>query len=448
MADVRPVPGIRYAPEIDLAAVVTPPYDVISPEAQARYYERAPESIIRLELGRDEPGDDELANRYTRAATTFASWRLQGILRQDAPALYLYEQRFHALGGERRRLSLLARVRVEPWEAGVVLPHEHTLSKPKSDRLKLTRATAATLSPIMALYDDPRGALAKALAGPLQGTPEVAFTDEVGEEHRLWVIRDAALIERVATFFRDRQLYIADGHHRYETALAYREELREARRELPLEDAANFTLMALSAIEDPGLLVLPTHRIVRGVARERLPEFTHDLADLFESEPVLVDGLETLDGLDIAQVTAALSHASEGGARTAFALLAPEGARILRLTDAGRAAMDERAGAHARASEAWRALDVAVLHELVLAHGLSIDEEAVRAGERVSYTRDPQEALDAVRSGANGAQLAFLLNPTPPAAIRDVARAGDRMPQKSTYFYPKLITGLLINPLW
>ncbi len=448
MADVRPVPGIRYAPEIDLAAVVTPPYDVISPEAQARYYERAPESIIRLELGRDEPGDDELANRYTRAATAFASWRLQGILRQDAPALYLYEQRFHALGGERRRLSLLARVRVEPWEAGVVLPHEHTLSKPKSDRLKLTRATAATLSPIMALYDDPRGALAKALAGPLQGTPEVAFTDEVGEEHRLWVIRDAALIERVATFFRDRQLYIADGHHRYETALAYREELREARRELPLEDAANFTLMALSAIEDPGLLVLPTHRIVRGVARERLPEFTHDLADLFESEPVLVDGLETLDGLEIAQVTAALSHASEGGARTAFALLAPEGARILRLTDAGRAAMDERAGAHARASEAWRALDVAVLHELVLAHGLSIDEEAVRAGERVSYTRDPQEALDAVRSGANGAQLAFLLNPTPPAAIRDVARAGDRMPQKSTYFYPKLITGLLINPLW
>ena len=166
MADVRPVPGIRYAPGTDLAAVVTPPYDVISPEAQARYYERAPENIIRLELGRDEPGDDELANRYTRAATTFATWRLQGVLRQDAPALYLYEQRFQALGGERRRLSLLARVRVEPWEAGVVLPHEHTLSKPKSDRLKLTRATAATLSPIMALYDDPRGVLAKALAKP------------------------------------------------------------------------------------------------------------------------------------------------------------------------------------------------------------------------------------------------------------------------------------------
>jgi len=441
MADVRPFPGIRYAPGTDLAAVVTPPYDVISPEAQARYYERAPENIIRLELGRDEPRDDELANRYTRAAMTFADWRLRGVLRQDAPALYLYEQRFHALGGERRRLSLMARVRIEPWEAGVVLPHERTLSKPKSDRLKLTRATAATLSPIMALYDDPRGALAKALARPLKRAPEVAFHDETGEEHRLWVVRDAALIERVGAFFRDRQLYIADGHHRYETALAYREELREARRELPLEDAANFTLMALSAIEDSGLLVLPTHRIVRGVAQERLAEFPRDLADLFENEALAGDP-------DAEAITRTLAEASEGGARTAFAMVTPDGVSILRQTNAGRAAMDGRAGEHVGASEAWRSLDVAVLHELVLAHGLSVSEQAIRAGEHITYTRDAQAAIDAVRSGADGAQLAFLLNPTPPAAIRDVARAGDRMPQKSTYFYPKLITGLVINPLW
>lgn len=448
MADVRPVPGIRYAPETDLAAVVTPPYDVISPEAQARYYERSPENIIRLELGRDEAGDDELANRYTRAAATFATWRLRGILRQDAPpALYLYEQRFHALGGERRRLSLLGRVRIEPWEAGVILPHERTLSKPKSDRLKLTRATAATLSPIMALYDDPGGALAKALAKPLKRQPEVAFSDEAGEEHRLWLISDNALIERVATFFRERQLYIADGHHRYETALAYREELREARRELPLEDAANFTLMALSAIEDPGVVVLPTHRIVRGVPQERLAEFTRDLAGLFEIEPLSGDPgeLDTVDGQAVAQ---ALAEASEGGKRTVFAMVTPNGVRLLRQTDAGRAAMDERVGEHVGASEAWRELDVAVLHELVLAHGLSVSEQAIRAGEHVIYTRDPQAAIDAVRTGADGAQVAFLLNPTPPAAIRDVARAGDRMPQKSTYFYPKLITGLLINPLW
>ncbi len=314
MADVRPVPGIRYAPGIDLAAVVTPPYDVISPDDQARYYERAPENIIRLELGRDKPGDDELDNRYTRAATTFADWRLRGVLQQDAPALYLYEQRFHALGGERRRLSLLARVRIEPWEEGVILPHERTLSKPKSDRLKLIRATAATLSPIMSLYDDPRGALAKLLAKPLKRAPAVAFHDEAGEEHRLWIVRDEALIAKVGAFFRDRQLYIADGHHRYETALAYREELREARRELPPEDAANFTLMALSAIEDPGLVVLPTHRIVRGVAQERLAEFPNDLEGLFTSE--------TLAGTPNAEtVTQALAAASAGGTQTALALV-------------------------------------------------------------------------------------------------------------------------------
>ncbi|HEX8994775.1 MAG TPA: DUF1015 domain-containing protein [Ktedonobacterales bacterium] len=444
MADVRPLPGIRYAPEIDLAAVVTPPYDVISPEAQARYYERSPENIIRLELGRDEPGDDELANRYTRAAATFAAWRLQGVLRQDAPALYLYEQRFRGLGGERRRLSILGRVRVEPWEAGVILPHERTLSKPKSDRLKLARATAATLSPIMSLYDDPGGTLAKALAKPLKRQPDVSFSDEMGEEHRLWVVRDAALIERVANFFRDRQLYIADGHHRYETALAYREELREARRELPPEDAANFTLMALSAIEDPGLVVLPTHRVVRGVPQERLAEFRNDLADLFEIEPLP----GALGALDANAVAHTLAEAGEGGARTAFAMITPDGGYILRQTDAGRAAMDERVGEHVGASEAWRELDVAVLHELVLARGLSVSEQAIRAGEHVTYTRDPQAAIDAVRAGTDGAQLAFLMNPTPPAAIRDVARAGDRMPQKSTYFYPKLITGMLINPLW
>ena len=441
MADVRPFPGIRYAPGTDLAAVATPPYDVISPEAQARYYERSPENIIRLELGRDEPGDDELANRYTRAALTFADWRLRGVLQQDTPALYLYEQRFHALGGERRRLGLMARVRIEPWEAGVVLPHERTLSKPKSDRLKLTRATAATLSPIMALYDDPRGALAKALAKPLKRAPEVAFHDEAGEEHRLWVVRDAALIAHVGAFFRDRQLYIADGHHRYETALAYREELREARRELPPEDAANFTLMALSAIEDPGLLVLPTHRIVRGVAHERMAEFTHDLADLFEIEPLAGDP-------DAQSVTRTLAEASQGGARTAIGMVTPDEVVILRLTNAGRTAMDGRTGEHAGASEAWRRLDVAVLHELALAQGLSVSEQAIRAGEHVTYTRDAQVAIDAARNGGDGAQLAFLLNPTPPAAIRDVARAGDRMPQKSTYFYPKLITGLVINPLW
>jgi uncharacterized protein (DUF1015 family) len=461
MADVRPLPGIRYAPERDLAAVVTPPYDVISPEAQARYYERDPQNIIRLELGREERGDDELDNRYTRAALTFAEWRLAGALRQDAPALYLYEQRFSApgasgatgsngAGGERVRRGLFARVRIEPWEAGVVLPHERTLSKPKDDRLKLTRATAATLSPIMALYDDPKGELAAPLTKAARRKPEIAFVDEAGEGHRLWPLRDPVLVASVADFFRDRQLYIADGHHRYETALAYREELRETRRTLHPDDPANFTLMALSALEDPGLVVLPTHRIVRGVAPERLALLPGELAGYFEMTPLGDPG--GLATLDPAAALAALERAGEGGQRVAFVLLTPDGAYLLSQTAGGVAAMDgldlARAGDSAGQSAAWRRLDVAALHELALARGLGVNEEAVRVGDQVTYTRDAWAVIEAVRSGENGAQLAFLLNPTPPAAIRDVARAGDRMPQKSTYFYPKLITGLLINPIW
>lgn len=452
MADVRPLPGIRYAPESDLAAAVTPPYDVISPEAQARYYARDPRNIIRLELGRDERGDDELDNRYTRAALTFAEWRLSGVLRQDAPALYLYEQRFSVpgAGGARKRRGLFARVRIEPWEEGVVLPHERTLSKPKDDRLKLTRATAATLSPIMALYDDPDGELAALLSKTARRKSEVAFTDEAGEEHRLWPLRDAALIARAGQFFRDRQLYIADGHHRYETALAYREELRETRRELPPDDAANFTLMALSAIEDPGLVVLPTHRVVRGIAPERLTVFRDELSAYFEVSPLGEPG--GLATLNVTETLAALTAAGEGGRRVAFVMVTPDGAFLLRQTAGGEDAMDAldpaRAGEHTGVSEAWRRLDVAALHELVLTRGLGVNEQMVRAGEGVTYTRDASATIEAVRSGADGAQLAFLLNPTPPTAIRDVARAGDRMPQKSTYFYPKLITGLVINPLW
>lgn len=439
MADVRPLPGLRYTATADLAALVTPPYDVISPEAQAAYYARHPDNIIRLELGREEPDGNELNDRYTRAAVTFADWRLRGILAQDAPAFYLYEQRFTAGDTTHARTSLLARVRLEPWDAQVVLPHERTLSKPKDDRLKLLRACAANLSPIMALYDDPNGELAKRLAKARRGKPAIALTDETGEEHRLWLASDALLAAHISAFFGDRQIYMADGHHRYETALAYRDEVRELRRELEASDAANFVLMALCAVEDAELVVLPTHRLLRDVPSDRLASLDTALDAWFDQEP--------LPGDDSHAWTARLAEASAGGA-TALALVRPQSATLLRLRPAGRAAM-AAAGTGAgddHHTDAWRALDVAVLHELVLDRALGINAAAVQAGEHVTYTRDASAAADAVRQAR--AQLAALLNPTPPAQVRDVALASDRMPQKSTYFYPKLITGLVINPLW
>ncbi len=439
MAEVRPLPGIRYAASEAIGELVTPPYDVISPEAQARYYERNPHNIIRLELGRDEPGDDALDNKYTRAAMLFAQWRLEGVLRQDTPALYLYEQRFSARGGEHVRTSLLARVRLEPWDAKVVLPHEQTLAQPKEDRLRVLRATAANLSPIMALYDDPHEELSKSFVPLRRREPEVAFVDEAGEQHRLWVVPDPILAGAVATFFNARPLYIADGHHRYETALAYRDELRDLRKELLADDAANYALMALTAVEDSGLVVLPTHRIIRNVAPEALAQLDARLGAHFTLEP--------LPSNDLPQWLNALAEAGRGGAQNAFALVQPRGASLATLTPAGRAAM-AAAGPVGQTADAWRRLDVAVLQELVLHQALGINDEAIRAGERLSFTRSAEEAVEAVRAGANGAALAALLNPTSPAAMRDVARAGERMPQKSTYFYPKLITGLVINPLW
>lgn len=437
MADVRPLPGIRYAATADLAALVTPPYDVIPPEAQTRYYERHPENIIRLELGRGEPGDDALENRYTRAAVTFAEWRLHGVMCQDAPALYLYEQRFAVAGKEHTRLSLLARVRLEPWEAQVVLPHEHTLSKPKDDRLKLLRACAANLSPIMALYEDPDKALAQVFALAQAGEPIADFVDEAGEGHRLWLLHDADVAARVATFFAARQLYIADGHHRYETALAYRDEIAEARKELPPDDAANFVLMALSAIEEPGLVVLPTHRLLRDLDAAELAAIPAFLERYFsvEQRGAMVDEQEMREWL------------AQADNEARFALVLPQETLLLRLRPEGLAVMAQMAGERGGASEAWQRLDVAVLHELILRKGLSVTEAAVRGGEHVSYTRDAAAAIAAVRAQGD-AQAAVLLNATPPTAIRDVSRANDRMPQKSTYFYPKLITGLVINPLW
>jgi uncharacterized protein (DUF1015 family) len=433
MADVRPFPGIRYAPDCyaDLASLVTPPYDVISPEAQANYYARHPNNIIRLELGQDEPGDDTLNNRYSRAAATLADWRWQGIMRQETqPTFYLYRQHFQIGGKDYWRASLLARVRLEPWEAGVVLPHEHTLAKPKSDRMKLLRACAANLSPIMSLYEDADGAVQRLLQPLTQQAPQVAFTDDAGEEHTLLPIADSNQTTQLQRLFAEKQLFIADGHHRYETALAYREEVREIRKELPPEDAANFVLMALVAFDDPGMSILPTHRLITSVPAEKMAGLRDHLSRYFTLEPLPAD--TTPD--------AALAALPKDGAG-AFILVTEHEVLRAQLQPKGISKMAE--SGHAAA---WQALDVAVLQTLVLEEALGLDAEAITGGNFISYTRDAQAAAQAVQSGS--AQLAALMRHTPVEQLRDVAVAGERMPQKSTYFYPKLITGLVMNPLW
>ncbi len=413
MAEVRPLRGIRYDKEKvgDIAQVVTPPYDVITKEAQAAYYARSPYNVIRLELGQTTAEDSTLNNVYTRAAATLAEWRLQQVLQEEtAPCYYLYQQTFTHDGQQYTRTSLITRVRLEQWDAKVVLPHEHTLAKAKDDRLKLVRACAANLSPVMSLYDDPQGRIRRLLATYAEQA-EIYITDEAGEEHRLHPIRDEQQIASIQDFFTERQLYIADGHHRYETALAYRQEILEQRKELYPEDAANFVLMALIDVDDPGMLVLPTHRMLFGLEQNMLDTLTvAQLARYFTVQSLPT----TLTREDIVQY---MTRA--GQEQTTLVFATGKQTLLLTLNEAGKQKMQE--SGH---SEAWNGLDVAVAQHLVM-DILGLSAENMTAGTHVRYTRDPQQALQAIENGET--QAAVLLNATRVRQIRDVAQADDRM---------------------
>ncbi|GCE27870.1 phosphatase [Dictyobacter alpinus] len=434
MADVQPLRGLRFVPEIigNQADTITPPFDVISPEAQNSYYERNPYNIIRLELGKTYPTDNGLNNAYSRAATTLAEWRLEGVLHQETdPCYYLYQQRFTYEGKPYTRTSLLARIRLEPWSARVVLPHEHTRNKDKEDRLQLLRASATNFSPIMCMYDDPQGRIRRLLA-TYASEPEVQLVDENGEEHILQPITNQEHVALMKDFFAQRQLYIADGHHRYTTALAYRDEIAEQRRGLHPQDGANFMFMALIDMDDPGMLVLPTHRLLFDLTSEQLQKLSGEQLSAYFS-------VQALEATSDEALLERLAQAS--GAQPALVVKTAEQTLLLTINEQGQQLMKE--SGH---SEAWNALDVAMVQRLIFESVLQITAEDVAAGKHVRYMHDTRQVLQALHT--QEAQALILLNGIPFHQVRDVALADDRMPQKSTYLYPKLITGLVINPLW
>ncbi|MBV9228556.1 MAG: DUF1015 domain-containing protein, partial [Chloroflexi bacterium] len=375
MAEVRPLQGLRYAGEKvgDLAQVVAPPYDVISPEAQARYYARNPYNVIRLEFGQQQARDNTLDNVYTRAAATFSEWRLQGILRQEAdPCYYLYQQTFTHGGQRYTRASLLARVRLEQWSSRVVLPHENTLAKAKEDRLKLLRACATNFSPIMSLYDDPQRRIRR-LLNSYAPNAEVQIVDEVGEEHRLQPITDTQQIALIQDFFSQRQLYIADGHHRYTTALNYRDEMLEQRKELHPEDAVNFVMMALIDVEDPGMLVLPTHRLLFALGTEALNALS----------PQQLGQYFTVRELEATLPSEVILHELEraGKEQPSLVIHSREQTLLLSLGEQGRQYMEG-----SEHSAAWNKLDVAIAQRLILEALLGLSAEDMATGKHVRYT--------------------------------------------------------------
>lgn len=436
MADVRPLQGLRYQPETagDLSNVIAPPYDVISEDAQRSLYARSPYNVVRLEYGLDEPA--AVGDRYERAAETLAGWRRSGVLRTDKrPSFYLYEQEFDYEGRHYRRRAIIGRVRIEPWDTGVIRPHEFTLSGPKEDRLHLLRACRCDISPVFGLYRPDGGAATAICEGAIgSSAPAVEAVGVTGQLHRLWVVDEPDAVEDLQRRFVDQTLYVADGHHRYETAWAYRDERRSASAVWSGDEPENFVMMALTAADDPGLLILPIHRLVHPV---RQP------GDLRAAVRYAFDVAGEAEGNAGALIEQLAKRQNGADIGSAFVALGAERNQALVLTLSNRDAV-ERQMPEGRAA-AWRRLDVNVLQYGIFEPLLGIDIETVRSGGRVEFTERAEEALKAVASG--NAPLAFLLNPTRAEEIFVVADAGERMPQKSTYFYPKLGTGLVLYGL-
>jgi len=432
MANILPFPALRYNPaRVRLGEVVTQPYDKITAEMQERYYAASPYNLVRIILGKREPGDNG-QNLYTRAATAFSEWRKDAILIQDRdPLLYAYAQEFAIPGFPEKRLERLGFIglgQLEPYDAGVVFRHEQTHSRPKADRLNLLRATRAHFGQLFMLYNDPAGEIDSALAKVARYPAEIEVRDEYDVLHRLWPI--PGLVEFIRRRMGNTQLIIADGHHRYETALNYQRERREQDSAAPPpgEAAYDRVMMTFINMYSEGLVILPTHRVIAGLESFREEQFMEAARVFFDVEPLQVS--------DAAQATAILQSA--GNDSTALLAVTQGSSYLLR---ARRAEVEQTLG---QLSAHQRRLDVVVLHKLGLELVLGISEEAIREQRYISYLRDASEAIARVRNGAN---VAFLMNPVRIEQVRDTAFAGEVLPQKSTDFYPKLLSGLTIYAL-
>ncbi|MCR3923171.1 MAG: DUF1015 domain-containing protein [Firmicutes bacterium] len=436
MAKIVPIRGVRYstAKAGQMADLITPPYDVINDEEQKRYYEKNPFNVIRLEYGESREPDSKDDNRYTRAAGFFSHWLQQEILtHEDKPSIYLYQQEFTVAGRRMTRSGFITGVGVEEYENGMILPHEETLSKAKLDRLELLRHCHANFSPIFGLYDDATQTVEAISARYIAHDPTIAFTSENGEEHRLWSVNDDHDVATITKLFSQQKIYIADGHHRYETALTFHKEMSAQG-----DHRFAFCLMTLVNLSDPGLVIFPTHRLLKNIHNFHGDDFLANLSQDFTIKTFDLPKANRAEAL-----TAELKKlASLMQKQNAF-LLYLGGEQIYRLTISNERENRLMANRHGNYSAAWRSLDVAVLQSLILEELLGIDKEARASGTHLTYTRDEAKALEQVERGEY--QAVFFLNPTQVHEVTAVAAAGDKMPQKSTFFYPKLITGLVIN---
>lgn len=441
MAKIVPFRALRYnlARIAQPASVMAPPYDVISPELQEDLYRRNPFNVVRLILGKTSEEDTEANNRYTRAAADFQLWQQEGILVRDTePSVYLYDQQYPVEEGRMVvRRGFMALTRLEDFSSGVVKPHEKTLSGPKTDRLNLTLACGANFSPIFSLYSDPCCVLEALTRKEKERGPDIEVADDDGVIHRLWRVSDPSIVSKAQGLLDNKPLFIADGHHRYETALNYRNIMREKHRDFTGRELFNYVLMYFANMEDQGMLIFPTHRLVFGLPDFRLQNLLPQLGEFFEVRE------DAVDPADPGSRSAAREKLRTiGGERRTLGLYAG-GEKIYYLTLRDEKVMDRFFDA--KSPKALRTLDVSILHRLVLEELLHVTPEAQEQQTNLKYVKNFDEPFELVARGEF--QMAFLMNPTRMSEVRDVANAGEKMPQKSTYFYPKLLSGLVINKI-
>ncbi|MFH1382882.1 MAG: DUF1015 domain-containing protein [Chloroflexota bacterium] len=433
MAEIRPFQGVHYSKSLieDLSAVICPPYDIISPQQRQELYAKSEYNFVRLEYTRELPQDTPTDNKYTRAAATLEQWLEQGILETDpTPAIYLYDQYFKYQKKQYKRCSLIACVRLEEWEKGIVRPHEGTIAEAKSDRLSLLWALQANTSPILAMYQDPKQQIATLLTKVEQDKPLLDTRSSNGEGHSVWAITKPQTISQIRDCLAGQSLYIADGHHRYESALTYRRE-KSARGPVTGDEPFNFVLMTLVDFADPGLLILPPHRLVRGIAKSTLDELMPKLELLFE-----IDRLP-LGMPDVWSQTDNLIKTDE----TKLVLFGLNKTDLLVLKPRDQAAINQMMPYFH--SELYKRLDVSIIDHVILEEllGLSGGKE----NTLLAYSYDRQDAINRVIDQEY--QLALLVRPAKAETIKAIADVGDKMPRKSTYFYPKLPAGLIVYRL-
>jgi len=439
MADIHPFKGLRYnAQKVKLEEVITEPYDRIPPALQEEYYKRNPHNVVRIILGKDDDPEHPEKDKYKRANVYLEQWEKEGILvREDQEALYLYEQEYQVWNEQKKRIGLISRVGLEEFSSGKVLPHEKTFPKHKVDRLNLLKATNTNTGQIFLLYNDDEDSVSQAIKGALAKAELGAdVRDEDNFHHILWIIKDKDDIRRIQEAMADKVLIIADGHHRYETSLNFQKMKSEELGEVKGDESFNTIMMTLFRLDDPGLVILPTYRLVKGLDKLTAQSLEELLSPYFEISEI--DWSDTSDSGPTEKVQEKVL-----GGTHAFGAFIPQlhKALVFHLKSEDildREISDER-------SKEWKYLDVAILHSLIIDKLEALSSEPFSLENNVSYIRNLEKGIEKVIGGEF--QMIFLLKSVSLLQIREVVENGELMPQKSTDFFPKLKSGLVMNPL-